>query len=258
MKKQKKGFQFLKIVFVVLIVVTFFMPKDFDRRYVAGFAVVGIIGSLLTFLVPLLPQFPSLPKFNWHQRTASKKFGSEPVTDTETLLWRQISYQITGKLQSAYPDATWDFIKRPNIHYLLNGKDIRIRTSNTGSFNFAEIHMDQYGSLTLQMMTIEALTPHKTDGNENAPQVDPESWYTLIGKPVLTNLVGELQARGYQKLFINEQGEIYILKGKNPEIKATLEHFPPKAYWPALTDIFIRDELKVDETDQALELSWVA
>lgn len=254
MKKQKKGIRLLQFVFIILLIMIFFMPKGFDRVYVAGFTLVGIIGSLLLFLVSLL-QFPRLPKFNWHPRI-SKEFGPEPVTDTENLLWRQISYQITGKLQSAYPDATWDFVKRPNIHRLLNGKDIRIRTNHTGNFNFAEVHMDQYGNLTLQMMTIEALKPHKAENEENIPQVDPESWYTLIGKPLLTNLVGELQARGHQKLFINERGELYILNGSTPEVKATFDHFPPKAYWPALADIFIRDELAVDETDQALELSW--
>ena len=52
--------------------------------------------------------------------------------------------------------------------------------------------MDARGSLTLQMMTIESL--HKkepSEGNpDSRPAVNPKSWYSLIGKPLLMELVG--------------------------------------------------------------------
>ena len=120
-------------------------------------------------------------------------------------------------------------------------------------------------------MTITDFTPlpgqknpdgTKTDKSNNPAEapvhVDPESWYSLIGKPLLTELIGDLQARGHQKLFINEAGEIFIFdNNNNPEIKDTFQHFPPRDYWTALTDIFHRDELKAKETGNTLELSWV-
>lgn len=87
--------------------------------------------------------------------------------------------------------------------------------------------------------------------------MDPQSWYTLIGKPLLSNLIGDLQARGHQKLFVSENGEIFIKNGDSKEIKGTFEHFPPKEYWAALTDIFILDELNAKETEDTLELSWM-
>ena len=67
-----------------------------------------------------------------------------------------------------------------------------------------------------------------------------------------------LQARGYEKLFINEQGDVYILNGTEPEVRGKLEHFPPKDYWGELTEIFTEDELTTEETEQALELSWIS
>ena len=93
--------------------------------------------------------------------------------------------------------------------------------------------------------------------SQNAQNMDPESWYSLIGKPLLTELIGDLQARGHQKLYINEAGEIFIYANNTPEIKDTFQHFPPRDYWAALTDIFTRDELKAKETENTLELSWV-
>ena len=50
-----------------------------------------------------------------------------------------------------------DFVKEPPLSQILDGEPLRIRTRNTGSYNFAEILMDARGSLTLQMMTIESL-----------------------------------------------------------------------------------------------------
>lgn len=256
MKLQKNGLHFLQMVVIVLFIMALFMPNLPNRILVTVIAVTGIVGTLLLFLIPLLPRLPKLRKHHRPKRKPKVPDNRQPP-DMETLLLRQISYQITGKLQSAYPKATWDFIKAPKVERFIGGEPMRIRTNGTKDFNFAEVAMDLYGNLTLSMMTIETLKRQPAgEGTEEAPQVDPESWYTLIGKPLLTNLVGDLQARGHQKLYINEQGEIYIQNGTVPEVKGVFDHFPPKNYWAALSDILIRDELEASETDNALEISW--
>ena len=187
----------------------------------------------------------------------------------ETLLIRQISYQVTDKIKAAYPDASWEYTRPIKAESLLSCDIIRIRTFHTGDYNFADISLDRYGHLKLFMMTITDFTPlpgqknpdgAKTDHPENPAEppvhVDPESWYSLIGKPLLTELIGDLQARGHQKLYINEAGEIFIYANNTPEIKDTFQHFPPRDYWAALMDIFTRDELKAVETNDTLEVSW--
>lgn len=177
----------------------------------------------------------------------------------ETLLWRQISYHITGQLKASYPKATWDFVKKPDVQCLLTGKPLRIRTSGTDDYNYAEVSLDPYGHLNLIMMTIESLTPcketlvEKTEQNE-----DPQSWYELIGRPALTNYVGDLQARGHERLFISEAGEVFIKKGTESITTGILDQFPSKDSWNILTDVLIRDELSAKETDGMLELSWTA
>ena len=192
-----------------------------------------------------------------------------PVFDMETLLIRQISYQVTDKIKAAFPDASWEYTRPVKAESLLNCDIIRIRTFHTGDYNFADISLDRYGHLKLFMMTITDFTPspgrmnpdNPMPGNPENPaeppvHVDPESWYSLIGKPLLTELIGDLQARGYQKLFINEAGEIFIYANNTPEIKDTFQHFPPRDYWAALMEIFTRDELKAAETNDTLEVSW--
>lgn len=259
MKRQKKKSSlrtFLALAAIILLLLLVFLPEYMDQPIFTWIAVTGIMVSFLLILLPLFPKMVRhIPAGK--QKPAHHADCPEKISDLETLLWRQISFQITGKLKSAYPEATWDFTRRPNADRLLSGKTLRIRTFHTADYNFAEVFMDAYGNLNLTMMTVEALTPRrKGTPSEEPAQADPKSWYTLIGKPLLLNLIGDLQARGHQKLFINEAGEIFILNGDTPEIKAAFEHFPPKSYWNALIDIFIHDELNAKETENTLELSW--
>lgn len=248
---------FLKMIVAILFVVLLFAPRTINRSLLAVIAITGIIGAFLLLVIPILPRIRK-PQLN-RQNKLKKRPSSEPLSGSEALLWKQISYQITDKLKSAFPKATWEFVRQPKINDLLNGNTIRIRTRNTGNYNFAEFHLNQYGYLALELLTIESLKRQAVpEPKDDTPQIDPKSWYTLVGKPVLVNLIGDLQARGYQKLFINETGEIFIRNENTPEIKGTFEDFPPKSYWPALADIFIEDELEAKELEHELELSWNA
>lgn len=119
--------------------------------------------------------------------------------------------------------------------------------------------MDARGSLTLQMMTIESLHKREpSEGNpDSRPAVNPKSWYSLIGKPLLMELVGDLQARGYEKLFINEQGDVYIL---NVALNRKSEswNISHQRLLGRIDGDFTEDELTTEETEQALELSWIS
>lgn len=273
-KKEHKSIKILKAAALVLFLALLFTPEQMNRSVIVGIAIAGITGSLLFLLIPMLPHIP-VPSFLRnicsHIHRHQKQKQKDPVFDMETLLIRQISYQVTDKIKAAFPDASWEYTRPVKVESLLNCDIIRIRTFHTGDYNFADVSLDRYGHLKLFMMTITDFTPlpgqknpdhPETNGPENPAEppvhVDPESWYSLIGKPLLTELIGDLQARGHQKLFINEAGEIFIFdNNNNPEIKDTFQHFPPRDYWAALTDIFHRDELKAKETGNTLELSWV-
>ena len=271
-KAEHKSIKMIKAAAIILFLALLFTPESIDRSVIAGIAITGIAGSFLFLLLPMLPRIPA-PSFlrNTHTHKRKKQKKEAPFFDMETLLIRQISYQVTDKIKAAFPDASWEYTRPVKAESLLNCDIIRIRTFHTGDYNFADVSLDRYGHLKLFMMTITDFTPlpgqknpdhPETNGPENPAEppvhVDPESWYSLIGKPLLTELIGDLQARGHQKLFINEAGEIFIFDNNNrPEIKDTFQHFPPRDYWVALTDIFHRDELKAKETGNTLELSWV-
>ena len=253
MRSRQNGKRILQVTVLLLFAAAFLIPKDSRSYLMTGIAAAGVLISLVALLFPFLAS--GIRKLRIPAGRTQRTADRNP--DLETVLLRQISYQITDYLKSAYPDASWEFTEDVKLSRLLNGRPIRISTRNTGDYNFAEASMDQYGGLHLQMMTVEALKRHKdTSEGSDAPKVDPVSWYSLIGKPYLVELIGNLQARGYQKLFINEQGDVYILNGKEPEVKGRLEHFPPKAYWSDLLDVFADDELTASQAENAVEVTW--
>ncbi len=267
-KKERKGTQTIRITVIALLLAMLFPSGHGNRFVITGIALAIIGGSFL--YPPVSRMMQSLPKrFKLPKRHAHWK-QKDAIFEMDTLLIRQISYQITDKIKAAYPEASWEYIRPLKVEALLNCNIFRIRTFHTGDYNFAEVSLDRYGHLKLFMMAINDFTPLPGQKNPDDPEdagaeaseepsvhVDPESWYSLIGKPLLTELIGDLQARGHRKLFINEAGEIFILNGNTPDVKDTLEHFPPKDYWAALTDILIRDELQAKEIDNTLELSWM-
>ena len=273
-KKTRTIKKILQITVLCLFAAAFLLPKGSQSYLMTGIAAAGVIVSLAILIIP--PLASGLRKLQIPAGRATDTGNRN--SDLETILIRQISYQITDTLQSAFPEATWEFAEplrlshlldgdairlswefaEPlRLSHLLDGDAIRLSTRNTGNHNFAEVSMDEYGNLHLQMLTVSAL---KRRGDKSASpdtsKVDPASWYSLIGKPFLVEMIGNLQAKGHQKLFIGEQGDVYILNGKDPEVKGKLEHFPPKAYWPALLQVFADDELEAAETENAVEITW--
>ena len=231
-KKARTIKKTLQITVLCLFAAAFLLPKGSQSYLMTGIAAAGVLVSLTILIIP--PLASGLRKLRIPTGRATDTGNGN--SDLETILIRQISYQITDTLQSAFPEATWEFAEPLRLSHLLDGDAIRLSTRNTGNHNFAEVSMDEYGSLHLQMLTV--------------------SWYSLIGKPFLVEMIGNLQAKGHQKLFIGEQGDVYILNGKEPEVKGKLEHFPPKAYWPALLQVFADDELEAAETENAVEITW--
>lgn len=104
---------------------------------IAGIAIAGITGSLLFLLIPMLPRV-SVPAFlrdtHSHIQKRGKNRQKSPVFDMETLLIRQISYQITDKIKAAFPDASWEYTRPIKAESLLNCEIIRIRTFHTGDY----------------------------------------------------------------------------------------------------------------------------
>ena len=133
---------------------------------------------------------------------------------------RRIHYAQLSCANSAIGLRT-NFVPLIPRHYGI-GKNVRILIKSfpvnrsdpfmrCAEFTHAEVSLDTYGSIHLQLLKIEELSrnPGKTSDQEELP-VDCVSWYELVGAGVLNQVITDLNARGYDSLCISEKGEILL------------------------------------------------
>lgn len=108
-KTEHNSIKIIKTAALVLLLALLFTPEQMNRTVIAGIAIDGITGSLLFLQIPMLPHI-SVPAFfkdtHSHMQKHRKNRKKRSVFDRETLLIRQISYQITDKIKAAFPDAS--------------------------------------------------------------------------------------------------------------------------------------------------------
>lgn len=184
----------------------------------------------------------------------------------DEMMLRHIALRITDKLKSAYPHATWQWQGTPLLQNILRGSTVRISVEDMAEFTHADITFDRFCRIHVEPMIIGSFAsppvPDDTDNEpaEAAPEppvVDVNVWYELIGQKALENIITELNANGYTKLSIKENGDIVINRQKKESVQATLDAFPGRPYWEELITVLEENELKGKITDSSLQVSWI-
>ena len=114
----------LQITVLCLFAAAFLLPKGGKSYLMTGIAAAGVIVSLSMLIIP--PLASGLRKLRFPAGRAADTGNGN--SDLETILIRQISYQITDTLQSAFPEATWEFAEPLRLSHLLDGDAIRLST----------------------------------------------------------------------------------------------------------------------------------
>ena len=104
-KTKHNSIKMIKAVAIILFLALLFTPEQINRSVIAGIAITGIAGSFLFLLLPMMPHI-SVPSSLRNTHTRKKQKKEAPFFDMETLLIRQISYQVTDKIKAAYPEAS--------------------------------------------------------------------------------------------------------------------------------------------------------
>ena len=184
----------------------------------------------------------------------------------EEMMLRHIALRITDKLKSADPHATWQWQGKPLLQNILQGSTVRISVEDMAEFTHADITFDRFGRIHVEPMIIgsfaaspvpDATEAVPAEAEPEPPVVDVNVWYELIGQKALENIITELNANGYTKLSIKENGDIVINRKKKESVQATLDAFPGKPYWEELITVLEENELKGKVTGSCLQVSWI-
>lgn len=181
---------------------------------------------------------------------------------------RQMNCRVRDKLQSVYPDATWAWVTDAPEQLALQGGCGRIRLSDAGEYNYADVNFDTLGNIGFKLMKIVDLAQAasaeedsipKKKGGGPAPkgECDVSAWYGLIGQSKIEQVVTDVNSRGHRCIFIQEGGDVFVTENGAPMKQATLEQMPAPKFWNQLIDVMgDEDGLTVSVENGQLRLSW--
>ena len=188
---------------------------------------------------------------------APKDESKSPSVCPERALIRHINHRITDKLRSAYPNAFWDWAEKPTVSFITEGGSRRITVTGAGEYNFAEIKLDRFSNITLDLMKVVACEKSNPDEIVTDYPVDVECWYSNNAQSILENIIGDLNAKGVTSLTIDASGKIEALEGEKKNTYATLDNMPQKASWKAIADMLVEQfELKASVGKNVIRVSW--
>lgn len=179
---------------------------------------------------------------------------------------RHLNCRITDRIQTVFPDATWDWVCADVAQLALTGGTGRIRIKKADAYNFADVSLNATARLRLtllQAVELEQIQPRvkskeeKEESGEGAvPAADVEAWCDLVGRGPLYDLSSRLAEKGFKALSIDEDGAVCAVNGELQEPQFKLGEMPPKRFWERLAALLTDDVHKAEVYENSLLLKW--
>lgn len=245
----------LTTVIIVSLAAMAFLPKNVAQWVVLAAIVVFAAVKGVSYYFEHRDDFAEKKEKIKSKTKKNKK--SKP--ETEPILnyaITQLSHRVTDKLHSAFPEGSWHWVEKPTVSLFAEGGKVRIATSKTEEFNEADVILDTYGRIEVEMLKTDSVSKiiKRTDETADANYtVDAEAWYSQCAQKVLTDIITDLNAHGTKVLCIKKDGSMVVDDDKQV---GTLKAFPSKNLWKKLVGIFEENGLMAVENEDSIELGW--
>ena len=91
------------------------------------------------------------------------------------------------------------------------------------------------------------------DDLDDIPETDEaENWYKFLGRDILTDVITDLNTRGFKRMEITEDGEIRV----NDTTEEQIDDFPETDGWNTLVAEMANDGLNARIADDRLVVTW--
>lgn len=256
------------LIVAVLAITAFVRGNAQFWMLIAAFS-VWLIWACVKHLIPFLKScaYRHTARKHHRQRQAQAKKTkvfdipdcSDPIS---SVLLRHVSFRISSYLQSAYPDATWEWREEYPEKIVAKGGTARIRVFGIPDFNYADVTFNQKADIACNMLKIVPMAELRNAAGETTtvPEkrnpIDPQVWYETQAREVLENLITDLNARGHRNLTIRDNGEVAIQQADTELVKPLFENVPERVYWPRLVKVFEREGIAANIAENGMVLSW--
>ena len=251
------------VLLVAVIAICAFVRGDAQLWCLVGaFSVWGIVTIVSLLLKHNKGKKLQMPRFMRKVVTPTTQEPAKSLT-AEQLLLRHINSRITAYITSVFPGATWEWACDNVEQIALEGGRGRISLFGAQNFNYVDVTLDHMARIKCEMLNVVPLSALSGEGQQTkaavippAQSVDPEAWFSIQGKSVLTACIADLHSHGHSKLCIKESGEICVSQDGKEVVANTLKNFPSKSSWQSLVKVFEKAGISASVAENAIGVSW--
>lgn len=271
MKQKKNLWSDVSILIAAVVIVSVLLHGSWQFWALVTVVTLWTAWTVYRHLIPLLKEFRDSREAKKIQKHYQKQVEQQKLcSDIDTfdpvsiILLRHVNHRISAYLKSSYPDASWDWCEENPEKLAIHGGTGRIKLSGVSDYNFAEVTLDPSAHINCELLKLVPLGTKSESADEaekevksgTVSEVNPQVWYEKHGKSVLTNLIVDLNSRGYSSLTIQEDGNV-VIKQENQDIKKRyFTSVPDRVSWPRMVKVFERDGIAGEITDAGLVVSW--
>lgn len=177
--------------------------------------------------------------------------------DYKNLFAQQLQMRIQEKLRVKFPEATVALEEKEVMCIAERKKTAYIPVQQAGEYCHISIALSEMGEIHMNLFSLVNFESIQGTKNlmENKNQ-DIEQWFTQKGQQLLTELITNMNSRGYSRLSINENGDVTVKENGRNVRKDHFREIPPKESWARLRELMMDEDVQVQVSGRQLTFAW--
>lgn len=178
--------------------------------------------------------------------------------DYKKLFSQQLQLRVQEKLLGKFPGAVVDLCEKEVEQLATTGKMVYVPIQKADDYCHIGISLKDSGEITMSLFSLVSLDEvrEKKKTMPAEKEVDVEQWFTQKGQMLLTELITNMNSRGYTKLSINENGDVTVKENGRNVLKDHFQEIPSKKHWTKLKDLMEEEDVQVQVSGKQLTFAW--
>ena len=180
--------------------------------------------------------------------------------DYKKLFVQQTYYRIQEKMRTKFPNVSVEISESELYKIACEGKTIYAAIDQAEHYTHLSVALAKNGDLIMNLFSLVNLDMihQTTDQIQQVIEEDTqvEQWFERKGQQLLTALLTNMNARGYSKISINEEGDVMVREDGRNCVKDYFKEIPPKKDWQKLKELMSKDGVNVQVSARYLKFAW--
>ena len=202
--------------------------------------------------------------FRKEQRSMIKEKPKMQVIDVgpdyKKLFVQQTYYRIQEKMRTKFPNVSVEISESELYKIACEGKTIYAAIDQAEHYTHLSVALAKNGDLIMNLFSLVNLDMihQTTDQIQQVIEEDTqvEQWFERKGQQLLTELLTNMNARGYSKISINEEGDVMVREDGRNCVKDYFKEIPHKKDWQKLKELMSKDGVNVKVSARYLKFAW--